>query len=106
METDRDREAWENFVQHVREDAVRKIDASAAVLSLVPDEVDIKFAVELGLAIMLDKPVIAIATPGQRIPERLRRVADKIVEADIDLEEGQQRLRAALLELGIGGHGG
>jgi len=94
------REEWDAFVQNVRTDALVKIADSAFVMSLVPrDEPDIKFAVELGLAIMLDKPLIAIVQPGQPVPTRLRMVCDEVVEADLDLEEGRQQIAAALARI-------
>lgn len=96
--------AWQRFVHNVREDALKKIDESAFVISLVPkaENVDIKFAVELGLGIMLDKPLLLVALPGTPIPERLRRVADEIVYTDVDTERGRTQLREAMKRLGLG----
>lgn len=72
--------AW---AQRVLTELVPMIDASAVSVSIVPsDEGDVKFAVELGLSIMLDKPIILAVVPGRTIPERLARVADEIVELD------------------------
>lgn len=88
-----DRKAWDAFVDHVRRETVHGIDESAFVMSVVPtDEVDVKFAVELGLAIMLDKPLLIVAQPGAHVPERLRQVAGKVVEVDIDTREGAHEL--------------
>jgi nucleoside 2-deoxyribosyltransferase len=39
----------------------------------------VKFAVELGFAIMLNKPIIAVLQPGGTLPDKLRLVADEIV---------------------------
>jgi hypothetical protein len=72
---------------------------SAFVMSLVPGgEPDLKFAVELGLAIMLDKPVIAVAFAGLDVPPGLRRVAHAVIELehDLDTEAGQQELHRKL----------
>jgi hypothetical protein len=92
-----ERANWDRFVDNVRKDALHKIAESAFVVSLVPDgEPDIKFAVELGLSIMLDKPLLFVVSPGTRIPDALRRVADEIVVADVDLEEGRQAIAAAM----------
>lgn len=72
--------AW---AQHALTELVPMIDRSAASVSLVPSgEADIKFAVELGLSIMLDKPIILAVIPGRSVPEHLARVADEIVEVD------------------------
>jgi hypothetical protein len=94
------RAEWDRFVNHVRRETVAKMTDSAFVISLVPrGEPDVKFAVELGLAIMLDKPILAIALPGAVLPERLRRVADEIVVADVDLEAGREKVHAAIARL-------
>lgn len=55
-------------------------------------ETDIKFAVELGLSIMLDKPVVLLAAPGVTIPPGLRRIAHAVIELrqDIDTEAGRR----------------
>jgi predicted urease superfamily metal-dependent hydrolase len=96
--TDEQRADWERFVKHHRENTVRQMDESAFVCSLVPDEdgVDIKFAVETGLAIMLDKPILAIAHPGATLPAKMVAVADLIVYADLDTEAGREKVQAAV----------
>jgi hypothetical protein len=92
-----DRKAWDDFVDRARRDALEKIDSSAFVMSLVPrGPADIKFAVELGLSIMLDKPIVAVVMPGAEVPDKLRAVADEIVEADVDLEEGRRKVHEAI----------
>ncbi len=103
-----ERKDWDGFVDRVRKDAVHKIAESAFVASLVPPgETDIKFAVELGLAIMLDKPVVAIAFPGRAVPPGLRRVAHSVIELEHDLDteagqlEMQRRLTAVMDEMGL-----
>jgi nucleoside 2-deoxyribosyltransferase len=86
-----DRAEWQRFVEYQHEHTVKGIESSACVMSLVPDgEPDIKFAVELGLAIMLGKPVIAVAMPGSEVPSGLRKVAAAVIE-DADLDTGAGR---------------
>jgi hypothetical protein len=96
--TAEERKNWESWVEHVRKDTVQKMDESAFVMQLVPsaDKVDIKFATEIGLSIMLDKPILAIAAPGAEIPAKLRKIADVIVYADIDTEEGRDLVGQAV----------
>ena len=96
-----EQEFWDEFVRHVREDAVKKIADSAWVISLMPDpeRVDIKYAVELGLSIMMDKPLVIVVHPDAAVPEHLRRVADKILAVDIDTEEGRLELTKAVHDL-------
>ena len=83
------------------------VGSSAFMMSLVPKgDVDIQFAVELGLGIMLDKPIIAVAMNGTPVPPGLRRVAHAVIEVgDVDTEAGRvdfvRRLQAVTTELGI-----
>lgn len=75
-------DAW---YRHVRQTLVPKLKSSGAVVSIVPEgQTDVKFAVELGLSIMLDKPIIAILRPGTKIPAKLALVADRIIETDMN----------------------
>lgn len=96
-EDDREYKDWEHSV---RTELIPKLEASSMTVSLVPTgETDIKFAVELGLSIMLDKPIIAVVQPGAKVPERLVRVADDIIEADLRTERGREIIQAKLIEL-------
>jgi hypothetical protein len=87
-----DKEAWERFVAYQREHTMHAMMDSAFVMSIVPQEADIKFAVELGMAIMLNKPLFCVVHPDATIPDKLRRVADFIAFVDIDTEEGRDSL--------------
>lgn len=79
-----------------------KVQGSAATISLVPghdgkfSEGDAKFWVELGASIMMDKPIIAVAEPGQVIPERLKRVADVVLYVDLSAPDAGDRVQAAI----------
>lgn len=82
--------AW---AERVRAHVLPMIQESALNVSLVPTgATDMKFAVELGLSIMLDKPIVAVVVPGTKVPERLVRVADHIVEVD-DLSRPESRVK-------------
>lgn len=94
-------EEWEKFVEHTRRHTIEGMDKSAFVMSLVPtrENLDIKFAVELGLSVMLDKPILAVVTPGVKVPKKLLQVVDQIVEADVDTEGGAEKIAAAIVEM-------
>lgn len=83
-------QAWE---KHVRDSVVPLLEDTAVTITLIPrGQTDIKFAVELGLSIMMDKPIIALVQPGMSIPGGLAAVAAEIVEVDIAKDpEGAQR---------------
>lgn len=89
-------------MHHCRTELAGKIDRSAFVMSLVPGgEPDIKFAVELGLAILANKPIVAVAMAGRTIPPGLERVAHSVIklERDFDTEAGADEFRAAYEEV-------
>jgi hypothetical protein len=96
---------WEEFTAWHREHTVKAMSDSAYVMSLVPraEEVDVKFAVELGLAIMLDKPIVAVVQPGVPVPPGLRKVAEAVITADLDTEEGKEHT-ARMLKLFMADH--
>lgn len=88
--------AAREWLLRVQRELPRKIEQSAIVCSLVPkDGPDAKFAVELGMAIMLDKPIMLVVPPGTHVPEHLARVADDIVEGALDAKETARRIDEA-----------
>jgi hypothetical protein len=91
---DPEAQAW---IADVEENMVPKMEASGAVVSIQTGKTDVKLAVELGMALLLDKPLILAVTPGAIIPERLARAADEIVEFDMDRPiDTAQRLQDAM----------
>lgn len=92
-----ERRDWDSFVRSVREGTLRGMTDSAVVMSLVPrGEPDIKYAVELGLSIMLGKPLIIVVSPGQDVPRKLTQVADVVIRADVDTAAGQKAIAREL----------
>lgn len=74
---------FQEWAQHVRAKVMPMIQNSALVISLVPQgDADVKFALELGMSIMLDKPIVAVVQPGTIVAGKLRQVADVILEWD------------------------
>jgi hypothetical protein len=90
---------WMQFEAHVLKTLVPMLTDCAASISLVPapDKVDVKFAVELGLSVMMDKPIVAVAQPGVEIPSKLRAVADAVIVADVTTDEGRQALAEGII---------
>jgi hypothetical protein len=98
--TGAERKEWDDWAKNIENDLVPKLESSAMVMSLMPrsGKPDAKFAVELGMAIMLDKPIIVMAEPGQAIPSKLSAIADAVVVADLGTEEGKDTLALAINE--------
>lgn len=73
------------WLRHVKTTLIPKMQRSGMGISLLPEgELDAKFAVELGLLIMMDKPIIAIVRPGVHVSEKMVLVADRIIECDMN----------------------
>lgn len=95
--TPAERRDWDAIVRHTRDELLPMLENSAVVLNIAPGgKPDAKYCIELGMSIMLDKPILVVAPAGHPVPDRLRRVADEVVEADMDTEAGQQLLAAAI----------
>lgn len=94
MSTEHDEAEWED---EVHKELIPKMEESAYVMSLFPRDgkPDAKFAVELGMAIMLDKPITIIVAPEEaaKIPSQLRRVADSIDVLDLNAPDANDRMR-------------
>jgi hypothetical protein len=96
--TDWDDPEVKQFLDQFEENALPKIRGSAVVLSLHSSDPDPKMCLEVGAAILFDKPLLVCVRPGAVVPQNLRRAGAHIVE----IEEGQltdltkERIQAAL----------
>jgi nucleoside 2-deoxyribosyltransferase len=87
----------QRWIADVQENMVPRMQASGAVVSIQAGKTDVKHAVELGMALLLDKPLILAVTPGVEVPERLRRAADDVIVFDMtEPEATAQRVRDAM----------
>jgi hypothetical protein len=78
---------WKAYVTHVQHELIPMIDASGVTISLAPKDpkqVDVKFALELGLSIMLDKPIIVVIDADAVLPKGLEAVATIVVRGELD----------------------
>ena len=93
-----DSDEFREFAEGVLADTVPKIAGSAYVISIAPGkgQEDIKIAVEIGFALLLDKPLIVLAPEGRHVAERLLRAADHVITGDIETEAGREELFAKL----------
>lgn len=83
-------------------ETVSMLAASAVSLAVYSGQVDGKLALELGASVLLDKPIIMVVASGSKVPEKVVRVADRIIEADMDDPAGAaERIRAALSTFGV-----
>jgi hypothetical protein len=70
--------AW---AQNVLDNMVPALENSGFVVSLLPTRGigDVKYWVELGAGIMMDKPLIVVAVAGAKLSQKLIAVADEVV---------------------------
>lgn len=95
-----DTSEWRNFAKCALGDLVPKLRDSAATITLVPNgAADIKFAVELGLSIMMDKPIIALLEPGTHVPAKLVAVADVLIEGSVGDPGTSKRIQEAVTKV-------
>lgn len=88
---------FRRFARRAREELLPKITKSAVVMSIIMDgDPDVKWAIEMGFSIMLDKPIIAVITPGRKVPPKLALVVDAWVEWTDDQDEMARRIRDAM----------
>lgn len=85
---------WKEYADHVMNDMVPMLSESSMTFSIYPTSGhgDVKYWVELGASIMMDKPIIVIVHPGVSISERLKRVADHVLYADMNDDASREKL--------------
>jgi hypothetical protein len=62
-------------------------------------------ALELGLAIFLDKPVMVVAKPGQYVSGKLRAIADELIRVDINDPASGDKIQQAIARMAGDDHG-
>ena len=69
------------WVRHVIDEMVPMLESSEAFMTLAPakGQVDAKYCVELGAAIMLDKPIVVVVFGDRPVPRKLAAIADEVV---------------------------
>lgn len=72
------------FFDAVTSELIPKIARQEVIVVLLPESgvPDAKIAVEFGAAVLLNKPIIAVAAPGAEVPPRVSRAVDAVVVGD------------------------
>lgn len=87
----------QDWLERVERELLPMLRESSMVAVLAPgEEPDLKVAIELGLTILLDKPLILVVPEGRWVPDTLRRAADAVVEWSDDDEEMKRRMHEAM----------
>ena len=85
----------DEFFQSARDEMFPKMRGAAFSIVLAGDP-DPKLCMELGAAILFDKPIIAMVPAGRKLPANLARVASAVVQGDIRDDVTKQRLQEAI----------
>ena len=78
---------FKRWSSDMRKRLIPKMRDSANVLMIAPDmstEFDVQFALQIGATILLEKPLILLVHQGRNIPPKLRAIADRIIETNLD----------------------
>ena len=83
------------FLRQADEALLPNMKNSALCLSIF-GKPDAKLCLEIGAAILFDKPIILLVPDGEPIPANLKRCAAAIIEGDVKAPRTQERIRDAL----------
>lgn len=93
----------EEYMDRFRRDALPHLENSAFVLIIAPDDknADLKLAIEVGCAILFDKPLVDFKGKDRTVSARLRAIADHVIEGDLetDRERMYEELKNIILNV-------
>jgi len=91
-------EFWRGLADGAHADQIPKMRASFMCLSILDGTVDVKLALEIGLALLLDKPLVVVAIgKNLKISRRLRQIAEVVVEGEV-FDEAMKAKAALAIE--------
>lgn len=86
-----------DFLHRAERDMFPKMKGSAMSLVINDDKPDAKLALEVGAAILFDKPLLVVVPRGSAVSAALRRVATKVIEIDdFSSPDAQVKLQCAI----------
>lgn len=74
--------AFKKFIERANSHLSPMIENSTLSMTVWDGESDAKLGVELGLSILMDKPIILVVTKGVQVPHKLSAVTDEVVLID------------------------
>jgi hypothetical protein len=90
---------FKEWLEHAEAEVLPKMHSSAFSIALISRKVDAKLCLEIGAAILLEKPLIVLAMPGAKIPPVLARLAHEIVRGHPRDAETKKHLTEAIESL-------
>lgn len=94
---------YRRYAKHFWDKVAPQIRGSGYMLTVAPPQnaMDVQMATELGYSILLDKPLIVMVPTGRRefTAKKLLRIADHVIEGDVETEAGRAAMQAKLTAL-------
>lgn len=90
---------YRQYARHFIKNVLPQVRSSSYFIAIAPvsgTEADVKMATEVGMCILLDKPLIVFAPEGRPVAERLLRIADHVIRGDMDSPLGMAEMQAKL----------
>jgi hypothetical protein len=84
------------FLERSRREMFPKLKQSATSITILNAEPDPKLCVELGAAILFDKPIIVLVPEGATVPANLKRCAAAIIYGNPSDPATSERIQDAL----------
>lgn len=87
----------DDFLARAQADLVPKMRASAFTITILDGQVDMKLALEVGCALLLEKPLLVLAIKGAWVPQRIIDLADAVVRIDdMTTPESKEKVYAGI----------
>jgi hypothetical protein len=86
----------QEWLENAANDMFPKMKDSACSIAIFSGKVDPKFALEIGAAILFDKPIVLLVTKDEQLSPSLERAAAAIVRGGMDEPGTVERLHAAI----------
>jgi hypothetical protein len=93
---------WKRHADRLRKELIPKMRDSAVTLIIGPDlersDFDIDFAVQIGAAILLEKPLLVVVPEGRVLPPKLAAVADRVIVLREEKAATQDEIRQFMID--------
>lgn len=87
------------FLERAGRELAPKVRDSAVTMALWSGDPDPKQAIEFGYMVLLDKPIVIVVIRGAKVPEKVVKVADAIIEWSDDQAVLSERIDQVVQEL-------
>jgi hypothetical protein len=89
------------FLQHFEKYVLPDMMTCHVAIVIVTDSIDSKICLEVGAAILLNKPILIVTTNDSLVPEKLRSITEKVlvIEGDWKSEAATAMIHKAVTEV-------